>query len=96
MKKSGGRSKGTPNKITQALRSMLSDHLTNYLTDQFIEDWNQISARERVRVSSSLLKLIVPPPPPEESSESVQPTDINVTIVTAEEEINRLEELKRA
>ena len=95
MKKSGGRSKGTPNKITQALRSMLSDHLTNYLAGQFIEDWSQISARERVRVSSSLLKLIVPPPP-EESSESVQPTDINVTIVTAEEEINRLEELKRA
>ena len=92
--RSGGRSKGTPNKITHALRSMLSDHLSVYLHEQFITDWHQIPARERVRVCSSLLKLIVPPPPVEESNEPDQPTDVKVTIVTAKEEIDRLNELR--
>ena len=93
--RSGGRSKGTPNKLTTELRSMLSNHLDAYLSEQFITDWNDISARERVRIASTLIKLIVPPPLSEHPNiEDSRIDGINVTIVTAKEEIERLEQLR--
>ena len=74
---------------------MLSEHLDHYLSEQFITDWNDISARERVRIASTLIKLIVPPPLSEHPNiEDSRIDGINVTIVSAKEEIERLEQLR--
>lgn len=95
--KSGGRTKGVPNRITAHLRSVISDHLEQYLEERFLTDWKDISPRERVRMASNLIKLIVPQPNREtiEEPTDIPPDEIKVTIVTAKEEIDRLKELRQ-
>ena len=94
--KSGGRTKGIPNRITTQLRSVISDHLEQYLEERFITDWEDISPRERVRMASNLIKLIVPQPNREtiEEPTDTRPDEIKITIVTAKDEIERLKELR--
>mgnify|MGYP003651526189 FL=1 len=93
--RNGGREKGTSNKVSSQLKQVLSEHLDHYLSEQFITDWNDISARERVRIASTLIKLIVPPPLSEHPNiEDSRIDGINVTIVSAKEEIERLEQLR--
>lgn len=94
--RNGGREKGTTNKVSTQIKSILSNHLDEYLSEQFLTDWHQLNARERVRIASTLVKLIVPQPSREQTEE---PTDINtegfnITIVSAKEEIERLEQLR--
>lgn len=94
--KSGGRTKGTPNRITTLLRSAISNHLEQYMAETFLTDWEQLPPRERVRTASSLMKLIVPQPNRQTFDEHTQnaPEKVQVTIVTAKEEIARLKELR--
>jgi hypothetical protein len=94
--RNGGREKGTTNKVSTQIKSILSNHLDAYLSEQFLTDWHQLNARERVRIASTLVKLIVPQPPREQTEESTDtPTEgFNITIVSAKEEIERLEQLR--
>ena len=93
--RNGGREKGTSNKVSSQLKQVLSEHLDHYLSEQFLTDWHDISARERVRVASTLIKLIIPAPMSEHPNIQDSHIDgINVTIVSAKEEIERLEQLR--
>ena len=93
--RNGGREKGTSNKVSSQIKQVLSEHLDNYLSEQFLTDWHDISARERVRIASTLIKLIVPAPMSEHPNiQESNPDGINITIVTAKEEIERLEQLR--
>ena len=78
--KSGGRKKGVPNRITAHLRSELSEHLDTYIETQFKEDWSELTARERVRVTLSISQLLVPKPTPEptEVDEPMKPIEIRI------------------
>ena len=78
--KSGGRKRGVPNRITARLRSELSEHLATYIENQFNEDWNELTARERVRVALSISQLLVPKPTPEpmEMDEPMKPIEIRI------------------
>jgi hypothetical protein len=94
--RNGGREKGTPNVVTTELRSLISTHLDEYLSNQFFEDWTSIPPRERVRTATALIKLVLPMPKPEvlEQVEDTRPDEIKITIVTAKDEIERLKELR--
>lgn len=57
--KTGGREKGTPNKITAQLREMISDFLTeNFETVQ--QDFKELKPFERAKVYSDLLQYGLP------------------------------------
>lgn len=58
-KKTGGRKKGTPNKITAEIRSKLEDIL-NEQTDTIKEDIMKLSPKDRVRAYTELLKYAIP------------------------------------
>lgn len=80
--KSGGRKKGIPNRITTKLKDELSEHLETYIENQFSEDWNELTPRERVRVALSISQLIIPKPLPEHPTlDDGKPTEINIRIV---------------
>ena len=80
--KTGGRKSGIPNRITTKLKDELSEHLETYIENQFSEDWNELTPRERVRVALSISQLIIPKPLPElPSLDDGKPTEINIRIV---------------
>lgn len=79
--KTGGRRKGIPNKVTARLRSELSEHLEAYLDSQFLDDWNELTARERVRAALSISQLLVPKPPSDPTSQEVDLSPIEIRIV---------------
>ena len=78
--KTGGRKRGIPNRITTKLKDELSEHLETYIENQFNEDWNELTPRERVRVALSISQLIIPKPLPEptELDEPMKPIEIRI------------------
>lgn len=80
--KSGGRKSGIPNRITTKLKDELSEHLETYIETDFLEDWKQLTPRERVRVALSIGQLLIPKPLPESPApDEGKPTEIHVRIV---------------
>ena len=57
--KTGGRQKGTPNRITKELRSILKDMM--YQEIEIIQDHlNQLSPKERVELLIKLMPFVLP------------------------------------
>ena len=80
--KTGGRKSGIPNRITTKLKDELSEHLETYIETDFLEDWNELTPRERVRVALSISQLIIPKPLPEPVPiDDGKPSKIEVVII---------------
>lgn len=58
-KKTGGRQKGTPNKVTADLRQWINDILTDG-REQFVSNMEKLPPEEYVRAFSSLLNYVLP------------------------------------
>jgi len=58
-KKYGGRQKGTPNKLTKELRSLLKDILYQEL-DELQEKFKLLEPRERIELLIKLMPYILP------------------------------------
>lgn len=57
--KKGGRQKGTPNKLTKELRSVLKDFVFEELSN--LEDsLNDIDSKERIEIMIKLLPFVLP------------------------------------
>ena len=58
-KKFGGRKKGTPNKVTKEIRSVLKD-LIYYELDQIEKQLNQLEPKERLEILIKLMAYALP------------------------------------
>ena len=66
-KKTGGRKKGTPNKLTSVARGMIKTWLNAHNSPAgedgetlLMRDFNELDARERVRVSAEFVRIVMP------------------------------------
>jgi len=78
--KTGGRKKGTPNKITASIRETLADVLNDYTVDSLKEDLNSLTPFERIKVTTGLYRLTLPPIKAEgpEENQEFNPVIINL------------------
>lgn len=58
-KKTGGRQKGTPNKVTQSTRQIISD-LVNEITSDLLTNLDQMTLEEKARLLPRLLDYSIP------------------------------------
>jgi hypothetical protein len=63
--KKGGRTKGTPNKLTSSIRETLADVLTDYSNETLRSDLNDLTPQERIKAITNLYRLTLPPIKPE-------------------------------
>lgn len=85
-KKTGGRQKGTPNKITKITRE-ITEEIALGMYEQVMKDINKLSAKDRVQVFLKLVEFNVPKP---------QSLDINLEKVqerTIEDELLDLSQI---
>ncbi|MBL4586007.1 MAG: hypothetical protein JKX84_02970 [Flavobacteriales bacterium] len=59
--KTGGRKKGTSNKLTTSIRETLTEVLNGYTIDGLKEDLNGLTPYERIKVTTNLYRLTLPP-----------------------------------
>ena len=66
-KKTGGRQKGTPNKITQLARGMIQKWLEAHNTipkgnvmPLIMQDFIELEPKDRVKVSADFIKIVMP------------------------------------
>ena len=73
--KTGGRTKGTSNKLSVAIRETLADVLSDYSNDTLRSDLNDLTPSERIKAITNLYRLTLPPIKPEapEDNEDIQP-----------------------
>lgn len=59
--KTGGRKKGTPNKMTVEVKSCITKLLEGYTgSDKFMDDFNSLSPKDRLFLSERLMNYVVP------------------------------------
>lgn len=84
-KKTGGRKKGTPNKVTGEVRRLLTDKVTDYFTSElFLQDFAAVEPRDRLQVMERYCKYVLP---------ALQATTLNVgkeTTKTIEDRLVKL------
>ena len=71
-KKTGGRQKGTPNKISTISKTVIQDIVSNYFLAEkgsknefgksFVEDLGKLDAKERIDVMIKLNTFVIPKP----------------------------------
>lgn len=78
--KTGGRKKGTPNKITNSIRKTLAEVLNDYTAESLRDDLNSLTPFERVKVAASLFRFTLPPMKQQETEDSrdFEPVTIRV------------------
>lgn len=60
-KKTGGRKKGTPNKVTSTLRNVITDIVDDYYNSEtFQEDIAKLRPKDRVEMMEKLTVYVVP------------------------------------
>jgi hypothetical protein len=91
--KSGGRTKGTPNKLTNEVREMLVRFLDEK-TDEITSLWNDLDNREKIGLFIQLAKIVLPKQIPDYyiKYESDMITRPNLSHLTTEELIDLLGE----
>ena len=57
--KTGGRTKGTPNKVTKDVRQLLSDIVESNISN-IENDLKKLSSKERLQIITGLLPYVVP------------------------------------
>jgi hypothetical protein len=58
--KTGGRKKGTPNKVTTQLKEFISDLLLSYSDNQMKQDMEQLTPKERVELFYKMSQYVIP------------------------------------
>lgn len=78
--KTGGREKGTSNKLSIAIRETLVEVLSEYNNDTLRSDLNDLTPSERIKAITNLYRLTLPPMNPElpESNQEITPIVIHV------------------
>ena len=70
--KTGGRQKGSPNKVTSAVKECISKMLTDYTnSDTFLKDFAELEPKERLMIAEKLMNYVVP------KMQSVAVEDVN-------------------
>ena len=73
-KKTGGRTKGTPNKTTRTIRECLAEATSDYYnSDNFLKDLAALEPKERVMIMERLTQYVAP---------KMQSTTIDATVET--------------
>ena len=63
--KTGGRTSGTPNKITQAIKDKIADTVKDYyLSDTFASDIEALNSKERIEYMRKITDYILAKPKP--------------------------------
>jgi hypothetical protein len=84
--KTGGRAKGTPNKLTSEVRKIISDSLTPTL-ENLQNELNSLSTKDRLDIVAKLLNFVLPKLKETDIntiSDNQQPNEIIVNIVKSE------------
>ncbi len=58
--KTGGREKGTPNKVTENIRKVFSNAIENYLSTTFEKDLKVLKPEQRIKIYLALSEFIIP------------------------------------
>ena len=70
--KTGGRQKGSPNKVTSAVKECISKMLTDYTNSEtFLKDFAELEPKERLMIAEKLMNYVVP------KMQSVEVEDVN-------------------
>ena len=70
--KTGGRQKGSPNKVTSAVKECISKMLTDYTNSEtFMKDFAELEPKERLMIAEKLMNYVVP------KMQSVAVEDVN-------------------
>ena len=70
--KTGGRQKGSPNKVTSAVKECISKMLTDYTNSEtFLKDFAELEPKERLMIAEKLMNYVVP------KMQSVAVEDVN-------------------
>lgn len=70
--KTGGRKKGSPNKVTSAVKECISKMLTDYTNSKtFLKDFAELEPKERLMIAEKLMNYVVP------KMQSVAVEDVN-------------------
>lgn len=64
--KTGGREKGTPNKLSIAIRETLAEVLQGYTLETLTSDLESLSPAQRIKAITNLYRLSLPPMKAEE------------------------------
>lgn len=70
--KTGGRSKGTPNKTTAELRKLLTDFVSVNITTLQTE-FDKLEPKEKLSIIEKMMRLILPPVKNEDNNEQLHP-----------------------
>lgn len=60
--KTGGRQKGTPNKVTGKLKDIISDMLLSYADHQMLKDLNELNPKDRIELFYKMSQYVIPKP----------------------------------
>ncbi len=73
-RKTGGRTKGTPNKMTKTAREILAESANEYYNSKlFMQDLSQLEPKDRLTIMEKLTSYVVP---------KMQSTTIDATVET--------------
>lgn len=93
MPKTGGRAKGTPNKVTTSLKEWIS-LLIEQNREQIVQDLTELEPKERLQFLLKLMEYIIPKAKEEEKEEN---TDGCVNLIRQSIiEFNRINEQNKA
>jgi hypothetical protein len=84
--KTGGRAKGTPNKLTSEVRKIISDSLTPTL-ENLQNELNSLSTKDRLDIVAKLLNFVLPKLKETDIntiSDNQQPNEIKVHIIKSD------------
>ena len=78
--KTGGREKGTPNKLTIAIRETLAEVLQDYTQETLTQDLDSLSPEQRIKAITNLYRLSLPPMKADEQvdAENMKPLVIKI------------------
>lgn len=91
-KKTGGRSKGTPNKLTLELRDLLTAKVAEI--PELLEQIN--GPQTRLNYLIKLVPYVIPKPKQIDVTEEDENEQMRIVVISASEEIKQLEALKAA
>ena len=78
--KTGGREKGTQNKLSVTIRETLAEVLSEYNNDTLRSDLNELKPAERIKAITNLYRLLLPPIKPEapEDNQDITPLIVHI------------------
>jgi hypothetical protein len=93
--KTGGRTAGTPNKITQVIRDKISETVKEYyLSENFTTDIQALNNRERIEYIRRITDYILPKPKPIEPEIDNDDSGVKTIIFSSAQDCDYIEKLQ--